>query len=87
MYGKAIKMNPPYEMAFNATINKAMCFDAETGNSKDIKKLLLKMAKDSKNKEYLDKIYYALAEICMKEKDTACAIDNYKLSAIKSVSK
>jgi len=86
LYDKVIKMNPPYEMAFNAKINKAMCFDASTGDSKEIKKLLNKLAKDTKNKDYLDQIYYALAEICMKESDTLCAIDNYKLSATKSVS-
>ena len=86
LYDKVIKMNPVYEMTFNARINKAMCFDASSGNSKEIKKLLNKMAKDSKNKDYLDQIYYALAEICMKEADTTCAITNYKLSAAKSVS-
>lgn len=85
LYDKVIKMNPPYEMAFNAKINKAMCYDANSGDSKDIKKLLYKLAKDTKNKDYLDQIYYALAEICMKESDTLCAIDNYKLSATKSV--
>ena len=85
LYDKVIKMNPPYEMAFNATINKAMCFDASSGNSKDIVRLLNKMAKENKNKDYLDQIYYALAEICMKEHDTTCALTNYKLSAIKSV--
>ena len=86
LYDKVIKMNPVYEMTFNAKINKAMCFDAASGNSKEIKKLLNKMARDLKNKDYLDQIYYALAEICMKEADTACAITNYKLSAAKSVS-
>jgi tetratricopeptide (TPR) repeat protein len=86
LYDKVIKMNPAYEMAFNAKINKAICFDAAAGDSKSLKKLLNKMARETKNKDYLDQIYYALAEICMKEKDTACAIENYKLSAEKSVS-
>jgi tetratricopeptide (TPR) repeat protein len=86
LYKKVIKMNPPYVMAFNAKINEAICYDASTGSSKEIKKLLNKMIKDTKNKDYLDQIYYALAEICMKENDTTCAISNYKLSADKSVS-
>jgi tetratricopeptide (TPR) repeat protein len=86
MYDKVISKNPAYEMEFNAKINKAICFDATKGDSKSLKKLLNKMARETKNKDYLDQIYYALAEICMKEKDTTCAIDNYKLSAIKSVS-
>lgn len=86
LYDRVIRMNPVYEMAFNAKINKAICFDATMGDSKDLKKLLNKMAKETKNEDYLDQIYYALAEICMKEQDTTCAIDNYKLSAEKSVS-
>lgn len=85
LYKKVIKMRPPYVMTFNAKINEAMCFNAASGNSKEIKKLLYKMIREPKNKDYLDQIYYALAEICMKERDTTCAITNYKLSADKSV--
>ena len=86
LYRKVIKMNPSYVMTFNSEINEAICYNAASGSSKEIKKLLYKMTKDPKNKEYLDQIYYALAEICMKENDTTCAITNYKLSADKSVS-
>ena len=85
LYKKVIKMRPPYVMTFNAKINEAMCYNAASGNSKEIKKVLYKMIRDPKNKDYLDQIYYALAEICMKENDTTCAITNYKLSANKSV--
>ena len=86
LYDKVIRMNPPYEMEFNAKINKAICFDRKQHDSKEIKNVLAKMAKDTKNKEYLDQIYYALAEVCMKEEDTLCALENYGLSALKSVS-
>ena len=85
LYKKVIKMNPSYVMSFNSKINEAICYTASSGSSKEIKKLLYKMIKDPKNKEYLDQIYFALAEICMKESDTTCAITNYKLSADKSV--
>jgi tetratricopeptide (TPR) repeat protein len=85
LYKKVIKMRPPYVMSFNAKINEAMCYNAASGNSKEIKKLLYKMLRDPKNKDYRDQIYYALAEICMKESDTTCAISNYQLSANKSV--
>ncbi len=67
LYSKVIKKNPVYEMAFNARINRARCFDAQSQNSNSVKKELQKMAKDPKNKEYLDQVYYALAGISQKE--------------------
>ena len=86
MYQKVIRMNPPYEMAFNSKINIAQCYDVESGDSKLIKKQLMKMTKDAKNKEYLDQIYYALAEISLKEEDTTTTLKYLQLSAQKSVS-
>jgi len=86
MYQKVIRMNPPYEMAFNSKINIAQCYDVESGDSKLIKKQLMKMTKDAKNKEYLDQIYYALAEISLKEEDTTTTLKYLQLSARKSVS-
>lgn len=86
LYAKVIKLNPEYEMAFNAKINMAMCFDPKTGDINEITKLLGKMAKETKNKDYLDQIYYAMAELSIKQTDTVAAIKYYKLSAEKSVS-
>jgi tetratricopeptide (TPR) repeat protein len=67
LYSKVINKNPVYEMAFNSRINRARCFDAQSQNSNSVKKELNKMAKDPKNKEYLDQVYYALAGIAQKE--------------------
>lgn len=50
LYDKVIRMNPPYEMEFNAKINKAICFDRKQHDSKEIKNVLAKMAKDTKIK-------------------------------------
>jgi len=80
LYKKVIKKNPPYEMSFNAKINLAKCFDATSGDSKLIKKKLNKMLKDEKNLEYLDQIYYALAEVALKEKDEEQCIKYLRLS-------
>lgn len=85
LYGEVIKMNPPYEMAFNAKINQACSFDLGAGSSKEIKKNLNKMLKDDKNIEYQDQIYYALANIAFKENLINTAIEYYKLSAKASV--
>lgn len=74
-YQNVIKLNPPYEMAFNARINRARCFDAGSGKSALVKKELQKMLKDEKNKEYRDQIYYALAGVAKQEQDEPLAID------------
>ncbi|NVO01159.1 MAG: hypothetical protein HXX09_00510 [Bacteroidetes bacterium] len=84
-FKKVISMNPPYEMAFSSKINIAKCYDANAGDSKEIKKQLNKMIKDIKNKEYLDQIYFALAEIYLKETDTITGIKLLKLSASNSI--
>lgn len=67
LFSKVIKLNPPYEMDFNARINRARCYDAGGKGGETVRKELLKMEKDPKNLEYLDQIYYALAGLAQKE--------------------
>ncbi|HEY9115859.1 MAG TPA: tetratricopeptide repeat protein, partial [Bacteroidales bacterium] len=66
-YKKVINRNPNYKMDFQARINLAKSYDEGTGDSKHINKVLKKMVKDYRNKEFLDQIYYALAEIAFKD--------------------
>lgn len=82
-YEQCAKLNPPYELFFNARIKRAMT--ATGSDSKEVKKLLTKMLKDEKNKEYLDQIYYALAELNMKDGDTITGMNQLKLSAATSM--
>jgi tetratricopeptide (TPR) repeat protein len=84
-YNKVIKMNPPYEMAFNAMISQASAtFQGQ--NVDQIRKQLNKLLKDKKNKEYQDQIYFALANLSIQEKNIEEAIVLYKKSARVSVS-
>jgi len=85
-YQQVIKLNPPYEMIFNARINRASVFVEGADKSREIKSELNKMLKDEKNEEYQDQIYYALANIHFREGDIEGAINYYKLSSAKSVS-
>ncbi len=85
-YEKVIKRNPPYKMAFEAQMNIANCYDEGSGDSKHINKVLLKMAKETKNKEYLDQIYYALAQIAISDKKDTLGIYYLKKSVSTSVS-
>lgn len=83
-YQKVLKMNPPYQMDFNARMNMAKCYQGGTAG-KEIKALVFKMLKDSKNKEFQDQIYYVLAQIELKEKNVPKAIEYLKLSVQTSV--
>lgn len=81
-YDKVAKSNAPYEMRFKAKIKTAL---AATGGTEDIVKELNKMLKDGKNLEYKDQIYYALAEIDMKNNQKPEAIVNYTESVLWSI--
>ena len=84
-YETVIKSNPEYEMAFNAKMNLAKSLESGSKDLEKMRQKLLKMTKDDKNKEYLDQIYYTLAEIDVNNNDTLAAIDNYLLSTVNSV--
>lgn len=79
-YDKCIGYKPNYDMVFNAQIKQARLFDTKKGNSGKLKKQLLKMTKDIKNKEYLDVIYYTLGEIEEKDKNVDLAMADYRKS-------
>ena len=78
LYAEVIKRNPDYEMAFQAKINRALAFSGS--DNKSIKNQLLKMLKDDKNIDYYDQIYFALAEIALKEQDRLKGIEYLELS-------
>ncbi|HIF14375.1 MAG TPA: hypothetical protein EYQ86_03225, partial [Bacteroidetes bacterium] len=62
-YKQVLSLNPEHILAFNARLNMARLFiDADMPTSK-IKQMLFSMIKDEKNIEYLDILYYVLAEI------------------------
>ncbi len=84
-YEEASKRNPNYEMEFNARINMAKCYSGGKGSNKEIFKLLNKMLKDEKNKEYRDQIYYAIAEVELRTGKESEAIEHYKKSSAVSV--
>jgi len=62
-FSQVIRMNPSYELEFNAGINLAGVADISQGDVDDLRKSLRRMLRDSKNKDYLDQIYFALGEL------------------------
>lgn len=85
-FKEVVRHSPTYQMEFNARINIAKCYDATKGNSKEIIETLNKMAEDAKNIDYLDQIYYAIAEVQFKDKDTTSGMESLRLSVAKSKS-
>ncbi len=85
LYAKVIKYHPSYDMTFNARLNVARTTEAGSAGSKIVKRQLQKMIKDEKNKEFLDQIYYSLAEIALREKDTIAGVVYLKQSAQTSI--
>lgn len=85
-YHQVIKNNPSYKLAFNARINMARSYDKESGNKELIVEELEKMLKDPKNEEYRDQVYYALAEIALRDNNDTLAITHLRKSVAVSVS-
>ncbi|MDR3261745.1 MAG: tetratricopeptide repeat protein [Tannerella sp.] len=81
-FGKVAGANPPYELEFAARIRQTEVFPG--ANYQSVLKMLKRMAKNDKNKDYLDQVYYAIGNIHISRQDTAKAIENYELGIEKS---
>ena len=81
-YETVIKSNPPYEMAFNAKVNRAGIL-FEEGGLEAVKKEIKKLLRDKRNTDYEDQIYYALAMAYKAEEEEELAMDNFLLSVEK----
>lgn len=85
LYQEVIRRNPPYDMAFQSKINMARAYQAEDGDSKTIIKYLTRMLRDDKNRDYLDQIYFALAEVAFKDKQDSLGIEYLRKSVSRSI--
>lgn len=81
-FKRVIRLNPPYELEFNARIAMTEVM-AGTQSKKMIRKLR-RMASSDNNKEYLDQVYYAIGNIYISQKDTANAIAAYEKGNVRS---
>ncbi|MEQ8572518.1 MAG: tetratricopeptide repeat protein [Fulvivirga sp.] len=85
-YRKCLASNPEYELDFYTRLNMAQV--TELGKSSDVRaarKVLNSLLKDSKNKEFKDKIYFEMAEFELKQGNRNKAIDNFESSIASSV--
>ena len=76
-FSKVIKLNPPFEMDFNARISRA---ELDSRNPIEVRKELSKMLNNTNNKDYLDQIYYVIGKTYLNNSDTIKAIENFNLS-------
>ena len=81
-FKRVIRMNPPYELEFNARIQMSEALSK--GLSKQMIRKLKSMAKNPKNQEYLDQVYYAIGNIYLAKGDTTHAIWAYRDGVEKS---
>lgn len=81
-YRRVIRLNPPYQLTFNARIS--MTEVMAQGQAKKMISKLNSMARSDNNAEYLDQVYYAIGNIYMTQKDTLHAISAYEKGNEKS---
>ena len=75
-FRKVSRMNPPYELDFNARIAQTEVM--AKGQAKKMISRLKRMASSDNNKDYLDQVYYAIGNIYLAEHDTLNAIASYE---------
>ena len=71
-----------YRTKFNARIKRSEVF--EGANVRKEVGSLKAMTRYARNKEFLDQIYYAIGNLYLSRRDTAKAVENYKIAVEKS---
>ncbi|MEO6849633.1 MAG: tetratricopeptide repeat protein, partial [Mucilaginibacter sp.] len=77
--------NAPFEMAFNANLNSIRIEDNQNGIKSSRIDRLKSLIKNENNKEFIDQVYYQIAQIYFTDKDIDNAVKNYNLSVSKSL--
>ena len=85
-FNQVIKSNPEYEMVFNAKLMRTKTYVSNQESFTYLSKDLQKMIKDTKNAEYKDQIYFTLAQLQLKNKDTISGIESLQLSTKNHIS-
>ncbi|MCB9081241.1 MAG: tetratricopeptide repeat protein [Lewinellaceae bacterium] len=80
-FEQVLKLSPLYDMEFNARLNMAQnAWLSGQGTAAQAMASLDKLLKDDKNEDYRDQIYYAKANIALKNGDRPEAINNLQLA-------
>ena len=80
-YKKCLTSNPVYELSFYARLNMARVSNLEnTRDIKNIRKDFKRLIKDTKNKEFVDRIYYEWGSFELRQKNLHEGIEKFNLS-------
>lgn len=79
-YTRVASSNASFEMAFNANLNRIRIEDMANGVKLNRIDRLRALIKNENNKDFIDQVYYQIAELYFANKDIEGAIKNYKLS-------
>jgi len=86
-YRDCLKSNPHYELSFYAKLNLAQVTQLDQKvDLKKIRNYFKKLLKDEKNREFVDRIYYEMANFELKHSNREQAVNFYKSSIAESVS-
>ncbi|WP_411274281.1 tetratricopeptide repeat protein [Daejeonella sp.] len=85
-YTEVVKSNAPFDMAFNANLSRIGIRDEQSGNKVSRSQRLSSLLKDDKNRDFIDQIYFQIANTYAQDKKLAQAIENYN-SSIKNSTK
>ncbi len=80
-FGRVLDLKPGFDMAFQARIGMAVAFDPAVGGGGNIRSQLMQMLDNSRNDPFRDQIYYALAQLSVRQGDEAGAIEMYQRAA------
>ncbi|WP_353125057.1 tetratricopeptide repeat protein [Parapedobacter pyrenivorans] len=79
-YSKVIRSNVPYAMSFHAGLNRVFLATAENADGESRVRLLSRMLRDGKNKEFKDQIHYQIGEVYYADEHVPEALANYELA-------
>ncbi|WP_207426790.1 tetratricopeptide repeat protein [Pedobacter sp. SYSU D00535] len=79
-YRKVVKSNAPFDMAFNAALNRIGVEDRLSGQNADQISRLRSMIRNEKNKDFIDQIYARMGDIYADRNENERAIENYNQS-------
>lgn len=79
-FKKVIKKGPPYELLFQAQLNRARSYDVDLQDPEVVFDDLRKMLKDDNNYDNRDQIYYVMAEVSEKLDDEGMVEEYLKMS-------
>jgi tetratricopeptide (TPR) repeat protein len=79
-YTAVVKSNAPFEMAFNANVNRIAIANGGSNSVETRISQLKALLKEDKNKDFLDQIYYRLGDIYMGQGERDKAIEQYNMA-------